>query len=117
MASEVKRGSNKIQCQYLYQGLSTQEYSYMKIQSDYEVTTEGTTAKATITSRMYIMRDNLYPSSIGPGYSGGYGPNYINISGSQEGRINPTANYTKVITVRDSYVQVGNAVTHTVTYP
>ena len=66
---------------------------------------------------MYIMRDNLYPSSIGPGYSGGYGPNYINISGSQEGRINPTANYTKVITVRDSYVQVGNAVTHTVTYP
>ena len=111
-------GSNTVICSYVAPGDNpTYETNYMKIVSNYSVTTSGTNAVATIKSTMYIKRDSYGPSLIGPGYSGGYGPNYINISGSSQGNINPTSGVTKVITVGTDFVQVGNEVTHTVTYP
>ena len=76
-------GSNTVICKYVASGKNpTLEASYMKIESNYSITTSGTNAVATIKSKMYIKRDSYGPSLIGPGYSGGYGSNYINISGS-----------------------------------
>lgn len=111
-------GSNTVICKYVASGKNpTLEASYMKIESNYSITTSGTNAVATIKSKMYIKRDSYGPSLIGPGYSGGYGSNYINISGSSQGNINPTSGVSTVITVGTNFVQVGNEVTHTVTYP
>lgn len=94
-------------------GNASAEKSYLKIESNYSIKVSGSTATATIVSRMYVHRDAYGPTQVGPGYSGGWGDCYITIDGTKKSVL---TNWNNTVSIGNSYVTIGNAVTHTVTY-
>lgn len=87
----------------------TLERQYLKIVTDYSITVSGTTATATLTSTMYVHRDDRYPESTNKVAS----ECYISIDGTKEYVV---ANGTVLPGISSDYIQVGTPVTHTVTY-
>lgn len=88
---------------------ATLERQYLKIVSDYSVTTSGRTATATIVSTMYVHRDDRYSESTGKKAS----ECYISIDGVKQYVVE---NGTRLPDITSEFVQIGDPVTYTVTY-
>ena len=84
------------------------ERQYLKIVSDYSIAVDGRQATATITSTMFVHRDKY-----GPSINKRSGDCYITIDGTKQ---NVIESGKKLPDLGDTYVQIGSAVTHTVTY-
>ena len=84
------------------------ERQYLKIVSDYSIAVDGRQATATITSTMYVHRDKYGPSTGKKS-----GDCYITIDGVKQ---NVIASGKRLPDLGNTYVQIGSAVTHTVTY-
>ncbi len=88
---------------------ATLERQYLKIVTDYSITVSGTTATATLTSTMYVHRDNRADVSSGKKAS----ECYISIDGEKEYVV---ANGTKLPDISSDFIKIGSTVTHTVSY-
>lgn len=87
---------------------SSSERQYLKIVTDYSISTSGATATATCVSTMYVHRDKY-----GPSLNKKAGDCYITIGGVKQ---NVIASGTKLPDLDDTYLQIGDPVTHTFTY-
>ncbi len=87
---------------------ATLERQYMKIETEYTIAVSGSQVTVSLASKMYVHRDSYGPS-------GGKiaGDCYITIGGTKK---NVITSGTALPELSETYVQIGNEVTHTVTY-
>ena len=85
------------------------ERQYLKIETEYSISVSGSTAVAVLTSKMYVHRDS-YGTSAGKKA----GDCYITIGGTKKNVIASNASLPAL--GGSGFVQIGEAVKHTITY-